>query len=116
MLFAAKEVKEVSWIVLARTGSNLVVLAGPVCSVPAPESGSEYFAESESNPDPDPYQSFFISVADPGSVAFLTPRSGIGFFRIPDLGSRIPNHIFESLVTKFLVKKLAQIFFHHCKK
>jgi hypothetical protein len=36
--------------------------------------------------DPDP---------DPGSYAFLTPGSGIGFF--PDPGSRIPNHIFESL-------------------
>jgi hypothetical protein len=40
---------------------------------------------------------------------------GIGFFRIPDLGS--PTHIFESLVTIFWVKssiifrKLAQIFF-----
>jgi hypothetical protein len=25
------------------------------------------------------------SVADPGSGTFLTPGSGIGFFRIPDL-------------------------------
>jgi hypothetical protein len=34
-----------------------------------------------------------VSVADPdpGSGAFLTPGSGIGFFRIPDLGSRIPD-------------------------
>jgi hypothetical protein len=36
-----------------------------------------------------------VSVADPdpGSDAFLTPGpgSGIGFFRIPDLGSRIPT-------------------------
>jgi hypothetical protein len=31
---------------------------------------------------------------DPGSVAFLTPGSGIGLFRIPDLGSR--DHIFKS--------------------
>jgi hypothetical protein len=33
------------------------------------------------------------SVADPdaGSGAFLTPGSGIGFFRIPDPGSRIPD-------------------------
>jgi hypothetical protein len=37
-----------------------------------------------------------VSVADPdpGSGAFLTPGSGIGFFRIPDLGSRIPNPYF----------------------
>jgi len=35
---------------------------------------------------------------DPGSGPILTPRSGIHdmFFRIPDLGSRIPAHIFES--------------------
>ncbi len=29
-----------------------------------------------------------------GSGAFLTPGSGIGLFRIPDLGSRIPNPYF----------------------
>jgi hypothetical protein len=41
--------------------------------------------------------------------AFLTPGSGIwdpgsgiGFFRIPDLGSQ--THIFESLVTTFWIK------------
>jgi hypothetical protein len=38
-----------------------------------------------------------ISVADPGSCAFLTPGSGIGFFRISDPGSQ--THIFESLVS-----------------
>jgi hypothetical protein len=47
-----------------------------------------------------------FSVADPGpgSGAFLTldPRSGIGFFRIPDLRSQI--HIFESFLTIFWVK------------
>jgi hypothetical protein len=32
---------------------------------------------------------------DPGSAAFLTPGSGISFFRILDHGSRISN-IFES--------------------
>jgi hypothetical protein len=56
---------------------------------------------------------------DPGSGAFLTPGSGIGigFFRIPDLGSWISDtgywildlgsqtHIFENLVTIFLSKK-----------
>jgi hypothetical protein len=36
------------------------------------------------------------SVADPGSGVFLTPGSGKGFFRIPDIGSRILTHIFES--------------------
>ncbi len=37
-----------------------------------------------------------LSVADPdpGSGAFLTPGSGIGFFRIPELGSRISNSYF----------------------
>jgi hypothetical protein len=51
------------------------------------------------------------SVADPypGSGAFLTldPGSGIGFFRIPDLGSQ--THIFESLVTIFWVKSYLKI-------
>jgi hypothetical protein len=37
-----------------------------------------------------------IRILDPGSGAFLTPGSGIGFFRIPDLGSRIPPDMFES--------------------
>jgi hypothetical protein len=40
---------------------------------------------------------------DPGSDAFLTPGSGIGFFRISDPGSQ--THIFESFVTIFLCKK-----------
>jgi hypothetical protein len=35
-----------------------------------------------------------VADPDPGSGAFLTPGSGIGFFRIPD-----QTHIFESLVT-----------------
>ncbi len=40
-----------------------------------------------------------------GSSAFFEPDrgSGMGFFRIPDLGSQ--THIFESLVTIFLGKK-----------
>jgi hypothetical protein len=44
------------------------------------------------------------SVADPGSGAFLTPGSGIGFSesRISDPGSQ--TYIFESLVTIFWVK------------
>jgi hypothetical protein len=41
------------------------------------------------------------SAPDPGSGAFLTPGSGIGFFRNLDLGSRILNH---TLLTKFWVK------------
>jgi len=36
----------------------------------------------------------------------LTPGSGIGFFRVPELGS--PTHILESLVTIFWVKKSKQ--------
>ncbi len=44
-----------------------------------------------------------IADLDPGSGAFLTPGSGKGFFRIPDLGSQ--THIFESLMTIFLSKK-----------
>jgi hypothetical protein len=65
-----------------------------------------------------------FSVADPGfGIQCLfdpwirDPGTGIGFFRIPDLWSRIPNPYFESLVTFFWVKssiirrKLAQIFF-----
>jgi hypothetical protein len=43
-----------------------------------------------------------VADPDPGSGAFLTPGSGIGFFRILDLGSQTP--IFESLVTIFWVK------------
>ncbi len=57
-----------------------------------------------------------VADPDPGSGAFLTPGSGIGFFRIPDLGSQ--THAFESLMTIFLGRKfyvilceLAQIFF-----
>ncbi len=48
-----------------------------------------------------------ISVADPdpGSGAFLTPGSRIGFFPDPDLGSRIPNPYFWELSDNFLGKK-----------
>ncbi len=61
---------------------------------------------------------FSSSVADPdpGSSAFLTPGSGIGFFRIPGLGSRILNPYFWELSDNFLSKKvynsliMAQIF------
>jgi hypothetical protein len=42
---------------------------------------------------------FSVADPDPGSSAFLTPGSGIGFFRISDPGSQ--THIFESLVTIF---------------
>ncbi len=64
------------------------------------------------------------SVADPdpgsGIRCFLTPGSGIGFFRISDPGSQ--DHIFKSFLTVFLVKssitlwKLAQIFFFSTSK
>jgi hypothetical protein len=61
-----------------------------------------------------------VADPDPGSGAFLTPGSGIGFFRIPNLGSQ--THIFEGLVTIFWVKtsiilgKLGQIFFFSISK
>jgi hypothetical protein len=47
-----------------------------------------------------------VADPDPGSGAFLTPGSGIGFFRIPDPGSRISDpgsqtHIFESILKIF---------------
>jgi hypothetical protein len=50
-----------------------------------------------------------VADPDPGSGAFLTPGSGIGFFRIPYPGSRIPDpgsqtHTFDSLVTIFWAK------------
>jgi hypothetical protein len=54
---------------------------------------------------------------DTTSVADPDPGSGMGFFRIPDLGSRIPRPYFEELFHNFFVKssivlwKLAQIFF-----
>jgi hypothetical protein len=66
-----------------------------------------------------------VADPDPGSGAFLTPGSGIGFFQIPDSGSRIPDpkpHIFESIFNFFLGKnfnnslKLAQIFFFSISK
>jgi hypothetical protein len=53
LLFAAKEVKEASCIVLVRS-HNLIILAGPVGSVSASESGFEYLTESKSNPDLSP--------------------------------------------------------------
>ncbi len=47
------------------------------------------------------------SVADPGSGAFFTLDTDPGyvFFRIPDLGSRIPTPYFLELSDKFLGKK-----------
>ncbi len=46
----------------------------------------------------------FDSVTDPGSGAFLTPGSGIGFFRIPDL-----NPIFLRALGQFLGVKCTVI-------
>jgi hypothetical protein len=43
----------------------------------------------------------------------LTPGSGIGFFRIPNLGSRIPNPYFLELSDNFL--KIGPNFFVHFK-
>jgi hypothetical protein len=48
------------------------------------------------------FQGSSVADQDPGSGAFLTPGSGMGFFRIPDLGSQ--DHILKSFLTIFLVK------------
>ncbi len=48
---------------------------------------------------------FSVVDPDPGSGAFLTPGSGEGFFRIPDLGSRISKPYFWELNENFLHKK-----------
>jgi hypothetical protein len=56
--------------------------------------------------DPDPLSEAVFRILDPGS--------GIGFFRIPDLGSQIPNPYFESLVTFFGEKGL--LFFENWPK
>ncbi len=61
-----------------------------------------------------------IRIRDPVAFWPLDPRSGMGFFRIPDLGSR--DHILKSFLTIFWVKssiilwKLAQIFFFSTSK
>ncbi len=56
----------------------------------------------------------FISVADPDPGLGIRclfdpwirdPGSGMGFFRIPDLGSRIPRPYFEELIDNFFGKK-----------
>ena len=46
-----------------------------------------------------------IRIRDPVPFWPLDPGSGIGFFRIPDLGSRIPNPYFWELIDNFLGKK-----------
>ncbi len=53
------------------------------------------------------FSSTSVADPDPGSGAFLTPGSGIriGFFRISDPGSRIPNPYFWELRDNFLGKK-----------
>ena len=43
----------------------------------------------------------FFSVANPGSHAFLTPRSGMGKKSRPGSAMNIPDHISESLETIF---------------
>jgi hypothetical protein len=47
-----------------------------------------------------------IRIRDPVPFWPLDPGSGIGFSRIPDLGSRIPNPYFRELNDNFLGKKL----------
>jgi hypothetical protein len=59
------------------------------------ESGSIRKRHGSADPDPNPNQNvmdpehcrihYNFSVADPGSGAFLTPGSAIGFFRITNL-------------------------------
>jgi hypothetical protein len=46
-----------------------------------------------------------IRIRDPVPFWPLDPGSGIGFFRIPDLGSRIPNPYFRELSDNFLGKQ-----------
>ncbi len=48
-----------------------------------------------------------VSVADPGSGAFLTPGSGSGIRNrfIPDPGSRIPDPYFLEFSVKFMGKQ-----------
>ncbi len=46
-----------------------------------------------------------IRIRDPVPFWPLDPGSGIGFFRIPDLGSRIPNPYFWEFSDNFLSKK-----------
>ena len=46
-----------------------------------------------------------LRIRDPVPFWPLDPGSGIGFFRIPDLGSRIPNPYFWELSDNFLGKK-----------
>ncbi len=73
-------------------GREFESLRGLKLGAPISDSGSDYIEYLKG------------SVADPGSGAFLTPGpgSGIGLFRIPDLGSQ--THIFYSLVTNFWVQ------------
>ena len=69
------------------------------CPEPGPESPPNRPGISDTASPPAQYRYgnkiYVRSVTDldPGSGAFLTPGSGIRnrFFRIPDLGSRIPN-------------------------
>jgi hypothetical protein len=59
--------------------------------------------------------SILTCVPDPGSDAFLTPGSRIGFSRISDPGSQ--TYMFESIVTCLWLKsQLAQIFLCTCSK
>jgi hypothetical protein len=57
------------------------------------------FASTVKDPDPGSGIRCLFDPFDPD------PGSGIGFFRTPDLGSRIPNPYFLELGDKFLGKK-----------
>ncbi len=65
------------------------------------------FLANAVDPDPGPNQTIVTlkQCCGSGSGAFLTPGSGIGFFRILDLGSPIPNPYFWELTGNFLGKK-----------
>ncbi len=51
-----------------------------------------------------------VSVADPGSSAFLTPGSGMGKKSKSGSGMNIPEHISESLETIFFGLNILKFF------
>ncbi len=54
-------------------------------------------------------------IRDPVPFLPLDPGSGMDFFRIPDLGSRIPRPYFEVLFDNFLVKSSIILWKKHFK-
>ncbi len=77
-----------------------------ICSRPKGSSSWWEVIVFSSVADPDPGSGAFLTwIRDPVPFWPLDPGSGIGFFRIPDLGSRIPNPYFWELCDNFLGKK-----------